>query len=126
MADQSNSLESSPPPFAWEDWYAAAGGRTISIDEVTVYLRKIYDDQYQRFDGPVAALRRDFPSPEEAAAEVKSRAVAFGADAVGICEIEPSDVYRGRTVTETYAVAVGQAMRWREFQVVPSRSLQLQ
>lgn len=43
------------------------------------------------------------------------------ADIVGICEIEPSDVYRGRTVTERYAIAVGQRMRWREFQVVPSR-----
>jgi ferredoxin len=39
---------------------------------------------------------------------------------VGICAIEPSDVYRGRTVTETCAIAVGQRMRWREFQVVPS------
>ena len=31
------------------------------------------------------------------------------------------DVYRGRVVTEKYAIAVGQRMRWREFQVVPSR-----
>lgn len=30
-------------------------------------------------------------------------------------------MYRGRTVDGKFAVAVGQRMRWREFQVVPSR-----
>jgi epoxyqueuosine reductase QueG len=109
------------PPFAWEQWYASAGGRTIRIDEVSTYLQKIYDDQYARFDGDVAPERRVFASPEDAAAHLKARALELGAGIVGICEIEPSDVYRGRTVTERYAVAVGQAMRWREFQVVPSR-----
>jgi len=39
---------------------------------------------------------------------------------VGICEIEPSDVYQGRTITKKYAIAVGQRMLWRAFQVVPS------
>jgi epoxyqueuosine reductase QueG len=111
----------SAPAFAWEDWYEAVGGRSIAIDEVNTYLRKIYDDQYARFTGDVAPVRRDFSSPHEAAAHLKERATAFGADIVGICEIEPSDVYRGRTVTDRYALAVGQAMRWREFQVVPSR-----
>ena len=112
---------SSPPPFAWEEWYAVAGGRTIRIEEVSSYLKKIYEDQYLRFDGPVASERHEFPSPEEAARLLKDKAVEFGADIVGICEIEPSDVYRGRTVTERYAIAVGQRMRWRAFQVVPSR-----
>ena len=111
----------SPPAFAWEDWYAAAGGRTIRIDEVTEILRKIHEDQYPRFDGPVAPKPHAFVSPLDAAAHLKDKALAFGADIVGICEIEPSDIYRGRTVTEKYAVAVGQRMRWREFQVVPSR-----
>ena len=111
----------SPPAFAWEQWYAAVGGRSIRIEEVDRYLRQIYDDQYARFDGEVAAVRHEFASPGEAAAHLKEQAAAFGADIVGICEIEPSDVYRGRTVPGTYAVAVGQAMRWREFQVVPSR-----
>jgi len=116
-----NQSPSSPPAFAWEDWYAAVGGRSINIDEVSTYLKKIYDDQYHRFNGVVAPVRHDFASVDEAAAAVKASAIEFGADIVGICKIEPSDVYRGRTVTETYAVAVGQAMRWREFQVVPSR-----
>jgi epoxyqueuosine reductase QueG len=66
-------------------------------------------------------VRREFDSPEEAAAHLKEKAAEFGADLVGICEIAPSDIYKGRTVTEKYAIAVGQRMRWREFQVVPSQ-----
>ena len=114
-------LEPGQPPFAWEAWYAAVGGRTIRIEEVADYLRRIYDDQYTRFVGDIASTRREFASPREAAQHLKAKAAEFGADLVGVCEIEPSDVYRGRTVPDTYAVAVGQAMRWREFQVVPSR-----
>lgn len=125
MADAAGTraapARTSPPAFAWDDWYAAAGGRTIKIDEVTEILRRIHDEQYPRFEGPVAETRHPFASAEEAAANVKEAALALGADLVGICEIEPTDVYRGRTVPETYAVAVGQRMRWREFQVVPSR-----
>ena len=113
---------SPPPPFAWDDWYALVGGRSIRIDEVSDYLQRIYDDQYARFDGEVASNRREFSSPGEAARHLKAKALEFGADIVGICEIEPSDLYRGRTVTEKFAIAVGQRMRWREFQVVPSRA----
>jgi epoxyqueuosine reductase QueG len=98
------------------------GGRTIRIEEVTEILRKIHDEQYPRFEGPLAPARREFQSPADAAAHLKQRALEFGADIVGICEIEPSDIYRGRTVTEKFAVAVGQRMRWREFQVVPSQA----
>ena len=114
-------LPETVPPFAWEDWYAAVGGRTIRIEEVSDYLRRIYDDQYSRFDGEVAAARRDFTSPREATSHLKEKAISFGADIVGICEIEASDIYQGRPVPGKYAVAVGQAMRWRAFQVVPSR-----
>ncbi len=110
-----------PPPFAWEAWYESIGGRTIEIQEVSEYLRQIYQEQEPRFTGPVAADRHAFASPSDAATHLKEQALAFGADIVGICAIEPSDVYQGRTVTEKYAVAVGQRMRWREFQVVPSR-----
>jgi epoxyqueuosine reductase QueG len=110
-----------PPPFAWEDWYAAVGGRTIAIDRVSEYLRQIYEEQEPRFTGPVAAEQRRFASPDAASRHLKARALDFGADIVGICEIEASDVYSGRSVEGKYAVAVGQRMRWREFQVVPSR-----
>ena len=111
---------SSPPAFSWEKWYAGVGGRTIRIDAVDDYLRQIRQDQEPRFCGSVAATRRDLGSPESAAQHLKEMATQLGADIVGICEIEPTDVYRGRTVTEKYAIAVGQRMRWREFQVVPS------
>lgn len=52
-----------PPPFQWEKWYEAVGGRTISIDEVNTLQRQIHQEQYPRFDGPVAALRHEFASP---------------------------------------------------------------
>lgn len=52
---------------------------------------------------------------------IKATAKEIGADIVGICEIEPSDLYQGRTVDEMVAVAVGQRMRWRAFQTAPSR-----
>ncbi len=115
------AASASPPAFAWDDWYAAAGGRSIRIEEAAAYLTRIREEQEPRFTGPVAPLRHHFPSAGEAARHLKEKAVEFGADIVGICEIEPSDIYRGRTVTEKYAIAVGQRMRWREFQVVPSR-----
>ncbi len=111
----------SPPAFAWQEWYDGAGGRTIDIPEGDEILRQIYEEQYPRFAGPVAAERHVFASPEEAAKIVKAKAKEVGADIVGICEIEPEDLYRGRRVEEKYAVAVGQRMRWRAFQTVPSR-----
>lgn len=114
-------MKASPPAFKWDDWYAAVGGRSISIDEVNRLLKEIYEDQYQRFDGEVAAVQQPFSSPDEAARIIKEKAKEFGADIVGICEIGPEDIYRGKTVTEKFAIAVGQRMRWREFQVVPSR-----
>ena len=111
----------SPPSFEWDAWYAGIGGRSISIPEVDEYLRMIFQEQETRFEGPVASERYPFASAEEAARMIKEKALELGADIVGICEIEPSDVYRGRTVTEKYAVAVGARMLWREFQVVPSK-----
>jgi epoxyqueuosine reductase len=110
----------SQPAFAWEEWYQLVGGRSIRIDAVDHYLRQIREHQEPRFSGPVSGTRRRFESPEAAAAHVKAKALELGADIVGICEIEASDVYRGRVVTDTHAVAVGQRMRWREFQTVPS------
>ncbi len=112
---------SATPAFAWDDWYAAVGGRSIDIDAVNDYLHRIRSEQEPRFEGAVASRPHRFASPDEAAAHVKTRAKEFGADIVGICEIEPSDVYRGRPMPGRYAIAVGQRMRWREFQVVPSR-----
>ncbi|HVG55323.1 MAG TPA: reductive dehalogenase domain-containing protein [Vicinamibacterales bacterium] len=109
-----------PSPFAWEDWYASVGGRPSRPDDINEILRQIFEEQYPRFNGPVAPEQRVFSSPEEAAEHLKAKSVELGADIVGICEIVPSDVYQGRTCEHTHAIAVGQRMRWREFQVVPS------
>ena len=114
-------MTDTPSPFAWEDWYAAVGGRPERPADVTEYLRLIYEEQYPRFGGDVAPERRAFASSEAAAQHLKAKSLEFGADIAGICEIEASDVYQGRTCEHTHAIAVGQRMRWREFQVVPSR-----
>ena len=113
-------MSTRPSPFAWEDWYASVGGRPPRPDDINEILRQIFEEQYPRFNGPVAPEQRVFSSPEEAAEHLKAKSVELGADIVGICEIEPSDVYQGRTCEHTHAIAVGQRMRWREFQVVPS------
>ena len=109
-----------PSPFAWEDWYASVGGRPGRPDDINEILRLIFEEQYPRFNGDIAAERRIFASPEAAAQHLKEKSLEFGADIVGICEIESSDVYQGRTCEHSHAIAVGQRMRWREFQVVPS------
>ena len=115
-----SASSSSPAPFAWEDWYAAAGGRQPRPAEIDDILRRIREEQEPRFTGPVAPEPCVFATPEQATHDLKARSLEFGADIVGICEIEPSDVYQGRTCEHRYAIAVGQRMRWREFQVVPS------
>lgn len=112
---------SSPPSFAWEAWYERVGGRSIRIDAVQQYLQQIYEEQYPRCFGDVASRRHAFESPVAAAAHIKAKTHELGADLAGICLIEPTDIYRGRTLDATHAIAIGQRMRWREFQTVPSR-----
>ncbi len=109
-----------PAPFKWDEWYASVGGRTIEIAEVDRLMAEIYAEQIPRFTGEVAPLRKEFDSPEEAARRVKEKGREFGADLIGICEIGPEDVYRGREIPEKYAIAVGGRMLWREYQEVPS------
>jgi hypothetical protein len=93
-----------PPAFAWDECYAAVGGRSIRLSEVTDLLQEIYNHQYPRFDGEVASVRQTFTSPADTARHVKDKALEFGADIVGICEIEPRDVYRGRVICPTRIV----------------------
>jgi epoxyqueuosine reductase QueG len=112
--------ESAPPAFRWDDWYASVGGRQIRISEVDDFLKRIREEQYPRFSGPVAAEKTVFADKTEAARAVKHKAFELGADEAGIAEIEPSDIYRGRTVDEKFAVVVAQRMLWRKFQDVPS------
>lgn len=108
------------PAFVWDEWYASVGGRSNTIPEVQEYVRRIHTEQAPLFDGPVNPTVTSFTSPEEAASLIKAKARELGADLVGICEIEPSDLYRGRTVIERYAIAVGMRMNYAEFREVPS------
>jgi epoxyqueuosine reductase QueG len=114
------SSETSPPAFLWEQWYNAAGGRQVDIKEVNAILGQIREHQQPRFNGPVNPTRTHFDTPAMAAESLKQKARALGADEVGIAEIEPSDIYKGREVKEKYALVVARRMLWRSFQDVPS------
>ena len=116
-----NASITSPPPFNWDAWYREIGGRKIKIEEVDQILKQIYEEQYKQFEGVINPVKTDFDSPQHAALLIKEHALKFGADLVGICRIEASDVYRGKQVTHSHAIAVGQRMLWRKFQVVPSQ-----
>lgn len=115
-----DSSPKSPPAFNWDSWYASIGGRQIAIDEVNSYLDQIKEFQYPRFNGEVAAEKKIFASAQEAANLIKTKAIEFGADEVGITFIEPSDIYKGRSIHEKFAIVVAQKMLWRKFQEVPS------
>lgn len=120
MEDEIKAPEDAVPAFSWESWYAAVGGRTIDISEVQSISSMIRDEQGPLFYGPVAEQAKPFSSPSQASSWVKMTAKELGADIVGVCRIEPSDIYRGRTVSERFAIAVGKRMRYSEFQEVPA------
>lgn len=67
------------------------------------------------------AQKVSFDSPKQAAQQLKNAARELGADLVGICKIEPTDVYKGKSVQFKYAIALGQRMHYKHFQVVPSQ-----
>lgn len=117
-----NAAPNAPPAFDWETWYESAGGRSIKIPRADELLRVIKEEQYPRFEGPVAEKQTVFANPEAAAAALKEKARALGAGEVGIASIEPSDIYKGRSITEKFAIVVGQRMRWREFSDVASEA----
>lgn len=112
---------STPPPFNWNEWYDSIGGRKINIDDADKILNQIKEYQLPRFTGSLNSKKTSFKSPQLAAQNIKEFALQFGADEVGVAEIEESDIYKGREITEKYAIVVGQKMLWRNFQTVPSR-----
>ena len=120
MPPAMKASKKSPPAFTWEDWYAGVGGRNPD-PEVDEILEKIYNEQFPRFEGVIAQTKTEFGSSAEASQHLKDKAVEFGADIVGICEIEPTDIYQDREINEKYAIAVGGRMRYRAFQKVPSK-----
>ena len=112
--------KNSPPHFLWDEWYKSIGGRRIKIDEVEELLSQIKEHQYPRFKGKVSPKKQLFKSEKEATDLLKKHAFKVGADEVGVAIIEPSDIYKGRDITEKYAIVLGQRMLWRKFQEVPS------
>jgi epoxyqueuosine reductase QueG len=112
--------KNSPPAFLWEEWYNSIGGRSIKIDEVDNILNEIKTTQIPKFDGSINPIKTKFESPKLASKLLKNVALNLGADEVGICKIEPEDIYKDREVSEKYAIVVGQKMLWRMFQKVPS------
>lgn len=114
------ATSTAPPAFDWNEWYESVGGRSIDIPEVQDYMHRIHTVQVPLFDGPTADHRHTFASANEASALIKETARSYGADLVGVCEIESTDIYRGRTVDEHFAIAVGMRMNYAEFQDVPS------
>jgi epoxyqueuosine reductase len=115
-----NSSPHSPPAFSWDDWYNSVGGRSIHIKEADDILYQIKEYQYPQFNGEVNKQRTHFENSRLAADAIKKKAFELGADEAGIAEIEPSDIYKGRTIKEKYAIVIGQKMLWRNFQEVPS------
>lgn len=115
-----NHSDTSPPPFNWDEWYKAIGGRQININEVDDILNQIKECQYPRFNGQVNPERHLFASERLASEAIKQKAFELGADEAGIAEIEPGDIYQGREVKEKYAIVVANRMLWRNFQEVPS------
>ncbi len=107
--------------FNWEGWYESVGGRSIRIEQVDQLLARIRDDQYPRFHGDVNPSCAVFERVEDAARNVKEKAIELEADEVGIAAIDSSDIYKGREVNESYAIVVGQRMLWRAFQNVVSQ-----
>lgn len=61
-----------------------------------------------------------FATDEQARDHIKEKALEFGADAVGVTEIRPTDLYNGSMVSERYAIAIAVRMDYREFQTVPA------
>lgn len=109
--------QSHAAPFSWQTWYDDVGGRTISIPEADAWMKAIVEDQLPRFSGPVAEHAHHFATPRDASVWVKTMAVS---DIVGICRVEPSDVYAGRSVEARYAIVLGARMRYEHFVEVPS------
>ncbi|PCI96353.1 MAG: hypothetical protein COB15_10570 [Flavobacteriales bacterium] len=109
-----------PAVFNWDLWYEGIGGRTVESLGVNQILDKIKEEQTPRFTGKVAKIKKTFSSQQEAALHIKQKAKEFGADLVGICEIQPSDLYKGRSTDEKYAISVGGRMSYEKFNTVPS------
>ena len=63
------------PPFDWESWYQACGGRVDHTLQASKIVAKIYNEQAPKFTGFVESTTRPFGSPDQASKFVKTVAV---------------------------------------------------
>jgi epoxyqueuosine reductase len=94
-------------------------GRLEHWQDVLHFLRQI-EEQMPLMEGPLAAHRRPFSSPEEAAAHVKAAALEAGADVVGITPVQPYHQVAGYDEPLPTAVVVGMAMSWDAIRQAPA------
>jgi ferredoxin len=96
---------------------------------------KIYEDMVDDCDGPVNPDRLPVPNPASMANEIKRAARLFGADLVGICELNPLWTYtyeknaecyrspprhRPHHIRHQYAISIGIEMDYAMYQTSPS------
>ena len=77
------------PPFDWESWYQACGGRIDHTPKASEIVARINTEQGPKFTGSVECSARPFGTPDQASQFVKDFATEAGAAAVGITRIEP-------------------------------------
>jgi hypothetical protein len=84
-----------------------------------IYKRDIYENQYNRLDGPVNPKRIEFDGPVEAANVVSEFAWAAGADLVGFTEVKDSFVFEGVNIDHEYAVVLAMEMDFDRIATAP-------
>jgi len=66
-----------------------------------------------------ASSKREFESPEHASREIKTLALSFGADLVGIARLRDSWVYANRDIPGPFAISLAMAMDRSEIDKAP-------
>lgn len=125
--------------FPSTDLYIAHSSRDELKDWETVALYdaawKIYEDMVDCWDGPVNPERLSVPDPATMATKIKRAPRLFGADLVGICELNPLWTYkyeknaecyraplhhRPKQIHHQFAISIGIEMDYTMYQTSPS------
>ncbi|MGD2089929.1 MAG: reductive dehalogenase domain-containing protein [Candidatus Aminicenantes bacterium] len=106
--------------FDWAYWYQSIGGRTIKSPRIADYKNLIKTDHINKLKGVPAGRVFQFKDIHDATTQVKQKSIHFGADLVGICNIEKADIYREGCVDEEIAIVLGQEMDYQKIKTAPS------
>lgn len=91
------------------------GYKTVAERTPEAYeYRKRSVERVALADGEVAPKRTNYPSPEVARSEVKTKALDLGANIVGVTHVDPQHVYWGEDVSHQYAIMIAVAMDFDE------------